>query len=273
VVVDMSEIALWRRPIRDRLVNPGSRLCERVAPLRRDLGRCRRMLTLSRIAACLAISLGIAVASGEERIPSIGPMTFHIPAQPLADALQAYSRQTGVQVMFETVSATGFQSEPVDGEFTPEAALRTLLADTDLKIRYSRTSAVTLAPATASSPDDPPDHPLAATADLALTTLHVSGGGEAADRGRLGEYIGTVQSDIQKALKKLGLAPHGDYRVAVRLWVTPARTIERAEIDSSTGDHDRDGVIAVALRGLTLSQQAPPNTPQPIRFMISIRGL
>ena len=267
VAMEMSEIALWREATHERVVNPGSRLRE--AP-RRDLGR--RMLTLSRLAACLVISVGVAVASGEERVPSIGPMTFHIPSQPLMDALQAYSRQTGVQVMFETASATGFQSEPVEGEFTPEAALRTLLADTDLKVRYSRASAVTLAPASAASPDDPPDHPLATTADLALTTLHVSGG-EAADRGRLGEYIGAVQSDIQKALKKLGLTPHTDYRVAVRLWVTPARTIERAEIDSPTGDHDRDSAIAVALRGLTLSQQAPPNTPQPIRFMISIRGL
>jgi hypothetical protein len=247
------------------------RISDRPRPDRR---RSRRpLLALSRTAALLVLSIGLAFASGQERPAAIGPHAFHIPALPLIDALQIYSQQAGVQVMFETASAAGYQSEPVDGDFTPEAALRKLLADTDLRIRYSRSSAVTLAPASAPNPDDPPGHPLA-SADLVLETLHVSGAREAADRDRLGEYIVALQSDIQRSLRNLSRTRRGEYRVAVKVWVTSsARTIERAELDGSTGDPDRDSTIAEALRGMTLTQQAPPNTPQPIRFMISIHAL
>ena len=220
----------------------------------------------------LATLVGAAVAFGEEPAGQSTPVKFDIPAQSLIDALQAYSKQTGVQVMFETSAAAGYRSAPVAGELMPEIALRKLLADTDLRIRYSRISAVTLAPASAPNPDEPPAHPLAA-ADLTLDTLRVSGSPETSDRSRLGAYIGVIQTDIQNALKKVAKARRGDYRVAVRLWVDASRTIQRAEIDGSTGDPARDSSIAGALKGLVLSQQAPPNTPQPIRFMIAIRAL
>ena len=227
---------------------------------------------LAKIAAVFVILVGVTVASGNERKSPIGLMTFSIPAQPLIDALQAYSQQAGVQVMFETTSAAGFRSQPVNGEFTPQAALLMLLADTDLKVRYSRSNAVTLAPASVPDPDEPPIYP-PVSADLTLGTLRVRGTGDASDRN-LGEYIGLVQSDIQKALKKGGRNRRGEYRVAVKLWVTPSsRIVDKAELDGSTGDLDRDSSITEALRGLVLSQQAPPNMPLPIRFMISIHAL
>jgi hypothetical protein len=231
------------------------------------------VFTLSRVAAVAALSIGVAVASGEERMQPLGPTAFHIPAQPLIDALQAYSQQSGVQVMYETASAAGYKSAAVEGDLAPEAALRLLLGETDLRIRYSRTNAVTLAPLSAPDPDAPPVLPLT-SADMALETLHVSGAGESADRNRLGEYVGVVQADIQRALKRAGRNGRGDYRVGLKLWVTPSsRIVEKAELDGSTGDQDRDSTIAEAVRGMTLSQQAPPNTPRPIRFMISIHTL
>jgi len=231
------------------------------------------MAALGKTITILAICVGMSIAFGEEKTSSIGLVSFHIPAQPLIDALHVYSKQTGVQLMFETASAAGYRSEPVEGEFTAEVALRTLLADTELRIRYSRSNAVTLAPASAPNPDEPPGQPLL-SADMALETLHVSGTADAVDHGRLGEYLGVVQSDIQKALKRVSRNGRGDYRVAVKLWVTSSsRNVERAELDGSTGDRDRDSTIADALRSMTLSQQSPPNTPRPIRFMISIHAL
>jgi hypothetical protein len=124
-------------------------------PLRQARPR-RAMAALGKTITLLAVCIGISVAFGEEKTSSIGLVSLHIPEQPLIDALHLYSRQTGVQVMFETASALGHRSQAVEGELTPEAALRTLLADTDLKIRYSRSSAVTLAPASVPDPDEPP---------------------------------------------------------------------------------------------------------------------
>ena len=206
------------------------------------------------VAAMLATA---AMASGSEPSVPLMPVKFNIPPESLIDALQAYSMQTGVQVMFETASAAGYRSARVEGEFMPEVALRMLLADTDLRIRYSRSSAVTLAPASAPDPDAPPAHPLASV-DLALDTLRVNGTVESGDRSRLGDYIGAVQDDIQNALKKVAKTRRGDYRVAVKLWVDPSRTIQRAELEGSTGDRDRDSSIASALQGLVLAHAGLP---------------
>ncbi|ABD06920.1 conserved hypothetical protein [Rhodopseudomonas palustris HaA2] len=229
-------------------------------------------MPVGRLIAAMALMLSVAVATGEEAASPAGPMTFRIPAQPLIGALQAFSQQSGVQVMFETAAAAGFNAPSVEGEFTPDMALRLLLADTDLKIRYSRSRAITLAPVTAPDPDLPPPLSLGAT-DLALETLHV-GGRDAADANRLGEYVASVQSDIQKAMRRVNRAQGGEYRFAVRLWVDPAsRAIARAELDGSTGDPARDARIADLLHTMTLSRQPPPNVPRPIRFLVSIKTL
>jgi hypothetical protein len=226
---------------------------------------------LGGIVGLLAAFIGVAAAFCDEAPRPASRLRFDIPAQSLIEALQAYSTQTGVQVMFETTSAVGYRSTDLRGEFMPEAALRMLLADTGLRIRYSRASAVTLSPPAAPDPDEPPAHALAA-ADLSLDTLRVTSAPQSSENSGLGAYIGIVQGDIQKALKKPAKSHRGDYRVAIKLWVGPSRTIQRVELDGSTGDPDRDRSIAGTLKDLVLSQEAPINTPRPIRFMIAIRA-
>lgn len=219
-----------------------------------------------------ATAIGAVVALGDDVSAPFTPVKFSIPAQALVDALQSYSMQTGIQVMFVTSSAAGYRSVKVEGDFTPEAALQLLLADTDLRIRYTRTSAVTLAPASAPNPDEPPTRPLA-TVDLSLDTLRVTGASEGPNRALTADYINSVQMDIQNALKGVVRNRKGNYRVAVKLWINTARAIQRIELDGSTGDPDHDRLIVSTLHGLVLSQQAPANTPQPMRFMIGIQSL
>jgi hypothetical protein len=221
----------------------------------------------------LAVGLACAAAAiaGDASKP-LGPLKFDIPAQPLVEALQAYSLTTGTQVMFESNTAAGYRSAPVQGEFTAEAALQVMLAETDLKVRYTRASAITVAPISAPDADDPPARALA-SADLALGTLNVSGTSDNGDRNQMGAYIGVVQADIQKALKKAGKARGGDYRAEVKLWIDQSRTVQRAELSRSNGDKERDMAVTSLLQGLILSQPAPANMQQPVRFMIAIRAL
>jgi hypothetical protein len=79
---------------------------------------------LRRLTVLVALLIGAATAFGESAVKPAGPVRFDIPAEPLVEALQAYSLQSGVQVMFETASATGYQSAPIEGDFAPEVALR-----------------------------------------------------------------------------------------------------------------------------------------------------
>jgi hypothetical protein len=255
--LDMSSVA-----ISDGRTNAGDGRRGRGPAVARFAGQ-----RFGQVAAVILVLAYAAFAFSQEPGELLGPKRFDIPEMPLVEALRLYSVAAGIQVMFETKSAAGYRSVPVVGEFTPEAALRVLLADTDLKIRYVRTTAITLSPAAEPSADDPPAQPITSP-DMALEPLRVTVGSDAGDRLR--EYIGTVQADIQKALRKLGKARQAEYRVGVRLWVDQARTVQRAELFGSSGDRERDNMIAATLQGLVLSRPAPANTPQPMRVMIAM---
>lgn len=196
---------------------------------------------------------------------------FNIPGQPLAQALQAYSQVTGVEVLYESNIAVAQRSLPVEGSLTPQRALQTLLAGTDLVVRYTRSNAVIL-----SLPDLnlnlPPLHPLG-DADLALETLRVTGGQGVVDPDRLREFKEAVQIDIEAALRKNAQTSSGSYRASLNLWVESSRAISRAELTQSTGDQGRDLSIAETLKGLILKRVPPVNTPQPIRVVILVRSL
>ena len=197
---------------------------------------------------------------------------FDIPAQSLSEALQAYSEASSVQVMFEADSTDGYRSASVRGNFAPETALHILLGKTGLKVRYLRSDLITLAPPSSSDADLPPVQALAIAPDMSLDTLRVHGTAAASDDDQLATYVSAIQGDIQRALKKIARLRNKDYHVGVKLWVNSDRIVQKAELFSSTGDDESDSLIASRLHGLMLSETAPADTPQPIRFMIEIRS-
>jgi hypothetical protein len=216
---------------------------------------------------------GACAAVAEERASARAidaPIVFHIPAQPLASALQLYGEKTGVQVLYESYSAAGRISAAVEGDFKAQDALLLLLTGTDLKVNYTRPDAVTLASRSALpdrlSVSAPP------VADLSLATLRVRPSGDDDDVSRLHEYSYRLQADIQKTLQKSSGTRDGNYRAVIDLWIDPLRTVQRIDLVHSTGNESRDGAIARALRGLTVSRPTPANTPQPVRIVIVVRS-
>jgi hypothetical protein len=225
----------------------------------------------------LLVIAGICAAVAEERraVTMSEPIGFHIPAQSLVEALQAYGERTGVQVLYESNSATGRKSAAVEGNFTAEQALNLLLAGTDLKVQYTRPDAITLALPSAqpsTTVDRPPASPFGSV-DLSLGTLRVRASNDGDDVGRLHDYTESLQIDIQKALQKNVRTRGGNYRAVLDLWIDRSRTVQRTEVFKSTGDVERDTAVGTVLRGLTISRQAPANTPQPVRIVIVVKAL
>jgi hypothetical protein len=228
------------------------------------------------LAYAVLLVTGICAAAGAEEgqvARSNQPMEFHIPSQPLATALQAYGQSTGIQVLYESNSAIGRTSAAVEGNFTPDAALGILLAGTDLKVRYTRPDAITLAlPPAQNVVSAPLSSPLIGT-DLYLGTLRVRESSDSDETARLKEYSERVQMDIQYALRKNAKTRDGSYRAVLDLWIDPTHTIERTELFRSTGDPERDAAIATTLRGVTIGRPAPPNAPRPVRVSIVVKSL
>jgi hypothetical protein len=128
--------------------------------------RSRAAIAMLMPIMCLVM---VSAISASDDAGHYAPIQFRIPSQPLAAALQTYSKVTGVQLLYESGAAGDRFSVPVEGEYTRDAALRALLADTDLVIRYTRSNSITLVPASA-DPDAPPDAVFAGQADLTLWT-------------------------------------------------------------------------------------------------------
>jgi len=223
----------------------------------------------------IGLAIGFSFAGfAQDRGRLLAPtLVFKIPSQPLMNALQAYSAVANVDIIYETGIEEGRMSDAVEGEFTREAALKVLLGDNHLVIRYARADAISLLDPKAPAADQPPSTVIA-PADMALETLHVPVPKQnTANREALAIYVGTIQADIQEALKKTPTTRGANFRVGLNLWVDASRAIRKAEIFRSTGSSDRDAAISAALEGLVFRQAAPPNTPQPVRVMVTVSAM
>ena len=71
-------------------------------------------------------------------------VTFSIAEQPVQSALAAYSRQTGLRVLFPYDQVAGLRSRGVSGTMAPEIALARLIAGTPLTVAVARGGYVAL---------------------------------------------------------------------------------------------------------------------------------
>jgi hypothetical protein len=227
----------------------------------------RRQLMVS---VCLLAAAAYAAFARADDV-SAGARWFNIPSEPLAKALQTYGEIADVQVLYESALAKGQRSTAVQGNLLPKDALRILLSATDLNVFYTRPDAITLAHA-AKDDKTTPDQTLA-NAELSLDTLRVHATQDTGDEARLRGYSEALRADIQAALSKNARTRFGTYRVGLKLWIDGSKKIQKTEVVQSTGDRSRDEAIASSLNGLVISQNAPMNTPQPVRISIAVRAV
>ena len=71
------------------------------------------------IAACLAFSLSAQAES----------FKLQLPAQSLATSLSQVAQQAKIQLLFDETLLKNVQAPAINGDFTPEVAIRTLLKD------------------------------------------------------------------------------------------------------------------------------------------------
>jgi hypothetical protein len=219
------------------------------------------------LAAGAAHAGQVAAESGKAAWPT-GQVRFDIPSQPLTAALEAYSTTSGVQVLYDSRLARNRRSDQVVGVYTPEAALKILIAGTDLVVRYTKLNDIVLVLAPKED-KGPARAPVDERTVLSLDTLRVEeeeGRGAAPFDYRA--YVGVVQADIQAALRRNAETRSGNYSIGVRLWLDPAGNIRRSNIFRSSGNQQRDVAISRVLQDVTISKAPPTNMPQPVTILI-----
>lgn len=176
-----------------------------------------------------------------------GLLAFDIPVQPLASALDAYGVTAHREVLYDGRLAIGRQSAGVRGSFTPEAALKRLLEGTGLSPRYMAADAFVL------------------VADDDRSSLQTN----TAPPDVVTRYYGRIQASLRRALCANIYTRPGDYRVAIGFRIGPSGIVSRAELLSSSGDHDRDTTIAKAVSELAIGVAPPQGFAQPVILIIT----
>ena len=100
--------------------------------------RIAKLLMLSTVIASTALSAAVAGEAKANALPtSIAPM-------PLNRALEQFAKQTGLQVVYVSATATGVESAGAPAGISREAALHALLAGTGLESRFIDATTVTI---------------------------------------------------------------------------------------------------------------------------------
>ncbi|MPZ31175.1 MAG: TonB-dependent siderophore receptor [Rhodospirillales bacterium] len=175
--------------------------------------RMRRQPVLAAGVLLMACSMAQPVAVRAQvsaQAPLAGQArTFDIPAQPLADGMTAFGRQSGLQVSVDATLVRDVSTSGVSGTLPPSQALATLLAGTGLVFRFVNATTVTLERPGAAAPRPGPvqldpvrvqGNQMPAQADIG-NLMPPYAGGMVATGGRVGilgnrDYMDTPFSTI-----------------------------------------------------------------------------
>jgi hypothetical protein len=172
-------------------------------------------------------------------------LSFDIPAQPLAFALDAYATGTGIETFYDSESARGRRSTAVKGVLAADVALRILLEGTGLtEVSTGNAFAVVAAPS------------------------KVRYGG--ARLTEFGSYYSVLQAGVARAFCRHAETVPGDFRAIIRFSVGASGELQDLRLLNSTGDLRRDAIIADELRGVSFDAP-PPRLPQPVTMMVAPR--
>lgn len=181
-------------------------------------------------------------------------MLFDLPAQPLANALIAYGKATGLSILVIARLTADRQSAAVKGLYTPEQALRLLLAGSGLTTRYTSRTAFTLVPV-------PTHNSIAAPAPAvgAVVAAQLNS-----------RYAARVQRVIGRLLCLLQPDKLGHYRVGLQLWIDTSGQIYRVHLLNSPGLAAWGGTVQAVLERQVVGPP-PAGFQQPITLLLRIR--
>jgi hypothetical protein len=223
------------------------------------------------LAICLTLQCAIPMqdARAEDRgqagSASTRPMHYELPAQSLADALDAFGRMTRILIIAHTPMLADRTSGPVNGVYPAQDALQLLLAGTGLQASFSGEDEVVIEltpPVMQRSLSDTPK-PLAINAS-AIDGVMVGGDYRA--------YVAMIQTRLTEALCRTPLARPGDYRLMAQLRIDDMGAVVQSKIGESTGMPQRDAAIAQAISTLVFDSPPPPGFPEPVTILLRPPG-
>lgn len=198
----------------------------------------------------VAVYLGLLVAFigmkpvQTDAMPAQDAILFDIPAQPLADALNAYSEATGIELYYDGTLSLDRRSTAVHGMLSPSAALAKLLKGTGCVPRTTGPGAISIVSA--------PPTPLA-PAVIPLRDLR-----------QYAPYFALLQERLSQILCQSDGASANRDRIVFKFWVDALGRITHIEILNAGNDRERNQEILSTAEGLAVGKPPPADMPEPL---------
>ncbi len=230
----------------------------------------RASTSVMSLAACLMLWSALMIQSaraqdaGRTESASAEAIRFDLPAQPLAEALQAYGRVAELSVMAQTELLNGRVSAPVNGSYPVREALQRLLAGTGLQARFSGDTEAIIVPLPLEQQPALPDTPSVMIPSSAIDGALAGDGFDA--------YNAMVQTRLTEALCASPETRPGSYRAVVQMRIGDGGAVVAAKLAGSTGDPARDTAITQAMHTLVLDSAPPADLPQPVTILLRPHG-
>lgn len=187
----------------------------------------------------LRLVLALAVSAALPQAFAAG--SIHIQAQPLGEALSQLGQQSSLQVFFSPELVAGKQAPAVEGDISPEQALRQLLQGSGLQYQIDQGS-VTLTPAPTSASTGP--------LELGVTDIKVVGNWlDDADAALVQNHPGARTVVRREAMIEQGAMNVGEV----------LKRIPGVQVQDANGTGGSDISLNVGVRGLT-SRLSPRST-------------
>jgi hypothetical protein len=199
-----------------------------------------------RAASALLVLASICAAPVQElraqTFQSGGEVHFDIPSQPLAVALQAYGKATGLDIFYDGALSIGRRSTALNGTYKPLLGLTVLLRDTGYVMRETD---------------------IANTISIVAAPSAVVG-----DKfERYQPYFAILQTRLSAALCGDASGPGAD-EITLRFWLNSSGVISNAELLHSNGSEDWRRRIVAKMQGLWIGKSPPGGLPEPLTMVI-----
>jgi hypothetical protein len=177
-------------------------------------------------------------------------LSFDIPAQSLARAIDAYVSITGRDVLVDREALRGLRSSAVRGALSADEALSIMISATELKVLKRGRDGFALVPSPSSSvgPEEKP------------AQNQSTGPAWPA-------YFSEVQKALALALCRDDRVRPGTYAVGLQIWISSGGAVRTTHLAGSTGDQRRDDRLVLAVSKVRFPPP-PSDLPQPVSILM-----
>jgi hypothetical protein len=214
------------------------------------------------LVSCLVLWTALVIPSAEAQDTGVatGLIHFDLASQPLANAIDAYGRLTGMSVFVRSTLLDSRTSAPVHGDYPATDALRRLLDGTGLQVT-ANTDGVAIVPSPSVSAA-----PISEASSTAIPATAIAGA--QIDGDDYHWYAAEVQARLTHVLCEDAQTRPGTYRLLIQLTIGASGAVTSSRLFGSTGVAARDAAILRAARSIVFDSSPPAILPQPVTILL-----